>query len=270
MRKTTWDKLAPEKQAAIELCREVCEELIHDIAMTWRGQKPCQMSGWNATWLLYQAVMVPLLSLHSDPRDRNIVQQSRRQVQMAMNVMRELQPWSTTVRRSLEVVISLYESSKRHAPDPHQQQQDLYTMSNSMGTPTSMNSQVHTLPSSSTTTYRPNYIDVSHANTYGDPHVMNTASQDVFMDNMFDSLKWSTSWDSPIGGPQMMNGWDYSSMQNWAGIPQAEEYFATPLPYPDDTNHLPYNMEMHATAPTSHSSDLMHGQYVDMQHRNSM
>ncbi|KIY03402.1 uncharacterized protein Z520_00093 [Fonsecaea multimorphosa CBS 102226] len=226
MRKIPWESLSPERQAAIELCRGVSADLINDIASTWRGQKACQMSGWNATWLVYQAVMVPLLSLYSDPHDVDVVESSRHQVEVAMRVLKELQGWSSTARRSLEVILRLFDVSKRHSA-ALQEFHETY-LPNTMDTPTSsttpapQHAQLTTMPAPS---FRPTYIDVSFANTYGNMDDLNTATQELFMDNMFDTLNWSTSWDSPIGGTPMMNGWDYSSMHHWAGIPQGDEYF---------------------------------------------
>lgn len=223
MRKTSWEKLTPEKKTAIGLCRELCADLINDIATTWQGQKPCQMSGWNATWLLYQATMVPLLSLYSEPLDAELVQRSLHQVEVAAGVMRELQAWSTTATRSLDVINRLYLGSKKHLP-AHLEKHETHAAVG-MSTPTSITGQMPPPATTSATTIQPTYIDVSFANAYGNREPMNTANQEVFMDNMFDTIKWSTSWDSPIGGPQMMNGWDYTSMQNWAFAPQQEEYF---------------------------------------------
>ncbi|KIW83705.1 hypothetical protein Z517_02951 [Fonsecaea pedrosoi CBS 271.37] len=237
MRKIAWESLSPERQAAIELCRAVCADLIDDIASTWRGQKECQMSGWNATWLLYQAVMVPLLSLYSDPHDVDVVDSSRHQVEVAVQVLKELQAWSSTARRSLEVVIRLYDASKRHSA-ALQEYQETYLPNNietptSSTTPAAQHAQLTTMSASAASSFRPTYIDVSFANTYGNPDELNTATQELFMDNMFDTLNWSTSWDSPIGGTPMMNGWDYSAMHHWAGIPQADEYFGG-FGLPDD------------------------------------
>lgn len=209
MRKIPFESLSPEKKAAVDLCRDVTADLINDIAATWTVQKPCQMSGWNATWLLYQATMVPLLSLFSDPHDPMIVSKSRAQIEVAMSTLTELQGWSTTSRRSLEVVSKIYEASKRHSPEPYEPQE--YSISN-IRTPAPLN------PSA-----RPTYIDTSFASAYSNPDMFHTNSQEMMMDNMFDSLKWSTSWDSPLEQPG--TGWDYNSMQNWAGMPPAEEYF---------------------------------------------
>ena len=259
MRKVTWDKLPEEKKAAIELCREVCAELINDIASTWRGQKARQMSGWHATWLLYQAAMVPILSLYSDPQDPDVVESCRQQVETAMRTIKDLQSWCPTARSSLEVLIRLYDASKRHAATL-QGPQEVY-MPNAMGTPASMGTPVPLVPPQPTSVLRPSYIDVSFANTYRNPQDLNTANQEMFMDNMFDTLNWSTSWDSPIGGPQMMNGWDYNSMQTWAGIPQADENFT--FGFPDDPNQMGFDMDMQASNP----ADLMNGHFAHMDQR---
>jgi len=308
----TWETLSPEKKGAIERCREVCDDLINDIAATWRGQKACQMSGWNATWLLYQAAMVPLLSLYSDPFDLPVVRLSRHQVEIAMQVMRDLQGWSTTARRSLEVITRLYEASGRHSVRVYEQRQqrhhhhhhqDLYSSTNtpaSVSTSTSASTPApsflqqhqhhhHHQPQqqqlSPTSNFQPGYIDVSFANAHGTPQFVHTsASQEMFMDNMFDSLRWSNSWDSPIGGPPMMNGWDYDAMQNWAGNPQAEEYFDLGFGMVDVESELPdprqldgFDLDLQPTAPTSssqraaHSTDLMNGQFDGrMDHRHSL
>ena len=259
MRKISWEKLPKEKKAAIELCREVCAELIDDIATTWRGQKTCQMSGWNATWILYQAAMVPILSLYSDALDFDAVESCRQQLEVAMRVMRELQGWCPTARRSQEVIIRLYDASKRHAAAVQEQVQDVY-LPNAMNTPVSSGTPVPLAHPQPTSALRPTYIDVGFANAYGNPQDLNTANQEMFMDNMFDTLNWSTSWDSPIGGPQMMNGWDYSSMHNWVGVPQTDEYFA--FGYPEDPNQVGFDMDMQASNP-----DIMGGHYGHMDQR---
>jgi hypothetical protein len=240
LRKISWERVPEEKKAAIELCREVCAELISDISSTWRGQKPCQMSGWSATWLIYQAAMVPLLSLYSDVHDMDLVATSRQQVETAMRTVKELQNWCPTARRSFEVLSRLYEASKRHAAVV-QEPQEIY-IPNAMGTPMSSGTPAPLMHPQPTSAMRPTYIDVSFANAHSHPEDLSTANQELFMDNMFDTLNWSTSWDSPIGGPQMMSGWDYNSMQTWACLPQSDEYFS--FGYPEDQTQMAFDMDM--------------------------
>lgn len=307
MRKMKWEKLSSEKKGAVELCREACADLINDIATTWRGQKPCQMAGWNANWLMYQAVMVPLLSLYSDPSDAALVRSSRQQVETVMATMRDLQMWSTTAKRSLEVVVRLYESSKQSDDSTSaaststsskvqaSEAQEVYVPSNmtpkSTSTPLPQQQQPQQQqqiqgqqqPSSG---FRPSYIDVSYANSYGITRTqpLSTGGQDVYMDNMFDTLRWSTSWDSPMGGPQMSHGWDYNAMQHWAGMPHADEYFDVAGGgggFNDDQQQAQmggFDLDMHPR-PTNHAAPtsnhpgemMMRGQYahdtMELRHR---
>jgi hypothetical protein len=110
MRKTSFARLPADKQRAITTCRQVANELIQDIAATWKSPSPGQMAGWCATWQLYQATMVPLLSLFCDVGDPAILQQSEHHVQIALKTLEELERWSPTALRSHEVVAKIYDA----------------------------------------------------------------------------------------------------------------------------------------------------------------
>jgi hypothetical protein len=178
MRRLPYASLPIEKKSAIESCREIAAELINDIAANWRGHKPCQMSGWNATWLLYQTAMVPLLSLFSDSQDRTVVESSRRQVELTLFILNDLRGWSATAFRSFEVVSRIYEASKRL----YDGQGDLQPLpSSSLNADHGNGNGNGVLPSNAFAfPNRPDFID----------------NEEIFMDNMFDSLNWSTGWDN--------------------------------------------------------------------------
>ncbi|GIC93207.1 putative C6 transcription factor [Aspergillus udagawae] len=114
MRRVPYIALRSEERTAIERCREIAEATIQDISSTAQSH---QMSGWNATWLIYQATMVPLLGLFlndataSDPRAS--FQSCQSQVETAMMVLARLQLWSPTAKRTLEAVSRILEASKR-------------------------------------------------------------------------------------------------------------------------------------------------------------
>lgn len=111
-RQQSLDRVPLEKQHAVAACYQVCAEMIQDIAETWEGRKkPCQFAGWNATWLIYQASMTPLLSLFCRFSDQACLESSRRQIQVTLATLASLQPWFPTAKRSLEVVSWLYEAS---------------------------------------------------------------------------------------------------------------------------------------------------------------
>jgi hypothetical protein len=212
MRRIPFSTLPPDKKSAITLCRDLAAELITDIAATWKGQKALQMAGWNATWNLYQTLMVPLLSLYSDPSDPVVVEESRKHVELGLAALQDLRNWSNIAQRSYEVVSRIYEASKRHrgrAPPPSLQQSVEFTpqANTYMGGPAGM----------------PIDDRAGFAGMMGNMHPgMNAQSQDMLVDDMFDSLNWGTSvgdgydqFGPPSGGLgqdyNMMGGWDWSA-----------------------------------------------------------
>ncbi|KAE8355702.1 fungal-specific transcription factor domain-containing protein [Aspergillus coremiiformis] len=114
IRRVPYIALRSEERTAIERCRQIAEATIQDISSTAR---PHQMSGWSAVWLVFQAVMVPLLGLFlndntaSDPRAT--VASCQSQVEMAMLVLARLEQWSPTAKRTLDAVSRILEASKR-------------------------------------------------------------------------------------------------------------------------------------------------------------
>ncbi|ETN46206.1 uncharacterized protein HMPREF1541_00390 [Cyphellophora europaea CBS 101466] len=130
-RKFSTSALSSQKRAAIDLCRAVTAELTADIISTWQGPHlpACTMSAWHASAILYQAVMVPLLSLFSDVGDAAVLQESQSLVESSVAALREMSVWCRTAKRSLEVVSRLYEASRRHSPaqalSSHDERQEL-------------------------------------------------------------------------------------------------------------------------------------------------
>jgi len=94
--------------AAIETCRELAAQTIDDIAREWTRN---QMSGWNAVWFLYQAAMVPLVSIFwqwGSPR----VPDWLKQIETILDLLEAMEEWSLAARRSREVVLRMYEASR--------------------------------------------------------------------------------------------------------------------------------------------------------------
>ena len=187
--------ISVEKQVAIEKCRDSAAELIADITSSWAGSKPCQMSGWNATWLLYQASMVPLLSLFSDPIDQSVVERCQQQVEIVMAAFVEMRAWSLTAQRSLEVVSKIYEVSKRFTARSLRSQRDEEANSSHFYDP------VH--PGRTVASDAANFNGVA----------MNS---DVMMDSMWDSLNWSQGWENmwyPFDTTSP--DWEYGPATGW-------------------------------------------------------
>lgn len=117
MRRVPYIALRAEERAAIERCREIADGTIRDISSTAPSN---QMSGWNGVWLVFQAVLVPLLGLFLNDQTvvdaRASTEACQTQVEIAMMVLARMQPWSPTAKRTLDVVSRIYEASKR-GPD---------------------------------------------------------------------------------------------------------------------------------------------------------
>ncbi|KIH94787.1 hypothetical protein SPBR_03610 [Sporothrix brasiliensis 5110] len=101
---------APESEiAAVETCRELAKQTIDDISHEWSRN---QMSGWNAVWFVYQAAMVPLVSIFwqwSSPR----VPEWHKQIESVLAMLEAMEEWSLAARRSREVVLRMYEASRQ-------------------------------------------------------------------------------------------------------------------------------------------------------------
>jgi len=101
---------SPEEFAAVEACRGIAKETIEDIYREW---SPNQMIGWNAVWFLYQASMVPLVSLFWENWNTTKVLEWQNQLEKVLDLFASMAEWSLAARRSLEVVSKMYEASKR-------------------------------------------------------------------------------------------------------------------------------------------------------------
>ncbi|KAK8051387.1 fungal-specific transcription factor domain-containing protein [Apiospora rasikravindrae] len=105
---------APEHDiAAIEACRDLAKQTIEDIAREWTRN---QMSGWNAVWFLYQAAMIPLVSIFWQWDSPRVVDWQK-QIETILELLDSMQDWSLAARRSREVVWRMYEASRQLEPD---------------------------------------------------------------------------------------------------------------------------------------------------------
>ncbi|ESU08387.1 hypothetical protein FGSG_04680 [Fusarium graminearum PH-1] len=96
----------PADQDAIEKCQLLSKTAIEDIAQSWKND---QMSGWNAVWHLYQAVMIPLLSMVWQPQNP-AVSEWKSQIEMVLGLFESMRDWSLTARCSKRVVSQIYET----------------------------------------------------------------------------------------------------------------------------------------------------------------
>jgi hypothetical protein len=100
----------PAEINTVEKCRAVAKETIEDITREWARN---QVSGWNAVWFLYQASMIPLVSIFWENWNTAMVREWQSQVEMVLEGLGAMVEWSLSARRSREVVSKMYEASKR-------------------------------------------------------------------------------------------------------------------------------------------------------------
>lgn len=95
---------SPEEHAAVETCWNTAMETIGDISKEWTRT---QMLGWNAAWFLYQAVMIPLVSLfwHADSFH---APEWRKSIELVIELLDKMEDWSVTASRSRDVVRQIY------------------------------------------------------------------------------------------------------------------------------------------------------------------
>lgn len=93
---------------AVETCREMAKATIEDIAGEWTRN---QMSGWNAVWFLYQAAMIPLVSIFWEWNSPQ-VGEWQKQIETILELLDAMEDWSLAARRSREVVWRMYEASR--------------------------------------------------------------------------------------------------------------------------------------------------------------
>lgn len=96
--------------AAINICRAIAKQTIEDIAREWT---PNQMLGWNGVWFMYQASMIPLVSLFWESWNTELVRECQSQIETVIEAFDGMADWSLAARRSREVVSKMYEASKR-------------------------------------------------------------------------------------------------------------------------------------------------------------
>lgn len=102
----------PEQQQILDTCCDVAAEAIDSIALYWT---PNRLHVWNSAWYLFQACMVPLLSIAIE---RNM-QQSPPPESMAhwkaslaksLETFAEMRPWMRASDRCPDIVSALYEA----------------------------------------------------------------------------------------------------------------------------------------------------------------
>lgn len=101
--------ISQDELAAVSKLRSIAQQTIEDISREWTRN---QMLGWNGVWFLYQASMIPLVSMFWEPWNTQLVHQCQHQLEIVIHALEGMADWSLAARRSKEVVSRMYEASK--------------------------------------------------------------------------------------------------------------------------------------------------------------
>lgn len=105
--RTSYSDLSAEEQAVVQRCRSIASEIISDIQKDWF---PIQSVVRNSIWFMFNACMVPMLSLFSDPSHQD-AEIWRLDVETSLSLCDEMASWSPVIQRTREVISAIYEVS---------------------------------------------------------------------------------------------------------------------------------------------------------------
>ena len=105
------DNPPEEELNSVTTCRQIAAETIKDISNQWRET---QISGWNAVWLLFQASMVPLVTIFAEYNRGNIslVNEAQNQIETVIELLGQMAQWSITARKTRKFMIKMYNHSR--------------------------------------------------------------------------------------------------------------------------------------------------------------
>lgn len=98
-----------DELAAVNRCRTIAKQTIEDIAREWTAN---QMLGWNGVWFMYQASMIPLISMFWESWNTQLVRDCQAQIEIVLEAFEGMADWSLAARRSREVLVKMYDASK--------------------------------------------------------------------------------------------------------------------------------------------------------------
>ncbi|KAF2143423.1 uncharacterized protein K452DRAFT_286252 [Aplosporella prunicola CBS 121167] len=119
LRHAPFAALSAEEKVAVGKCRVMAGQNIDDISAECT---PDLISGWNAVWFCFQACMVPLISLFSDPLSMpEEVNKWKAQIERALAFFDRMLEWSVAAKKSHDAIARLYEAAKMHIESVEEQ-----------------------------------------------------------------------------------------------------------------------------------------------------
>ncbi|KUL87884.1 hypothetical protein ZTR_03232 [Talaromyces verruculosus] len=115
------------EMSLVTTCRAIAKEVIETIKLDWF---PNQICAWNSVWYLFQACLVILLSVISEP-DSDARPEWDRTIRETVDMLHEMTAWSPGAARSREVICFLYEAQGTKATSPAGESPNLFDFESS-------------------------------------------------------------------------------------------------------------------------------------------
>jgi hypothetical protein len=107
LRRVAFQELHSDQKVCVRKCQSLASQAIENIASEWMQN---QYSGWPAVWFLFQACIIPLLSLHGFRDDTQQSEDWCQQVLKAIRLFKEMEQWSIAAHKTHELVSLLYDA----------------------------------------------------------------------------------------------------------------------------------------------------------------
>jgi hypothetical protein len=221
LRRTPFAMLSPDEKVTVGKCRLLAAQTIEDIS---NECIPDLVSGWNAVWFVFQAAMVPLVSLFSDASMPEEADTWRASVEAAIIFLGGMERWSVSAKRSLSAVQRLYGAAKVHCAQQGDQQYPNvpaqmthfpvntttyeYNAVPDISPLTMNNPHVHNLPQN----HGPS---LSHGNVHLNAQAWNNAND---LNGFWDGMMWDTTLPDTCDMTFGLLGTEYEYQgQGWMG-----------------------------------------------------
>lgn len=104
---------ASQQELSVQkLCHEMAVAAVKAISRTWT---PNRVHVWNASWYLFQAAMVPLLTLAQNTGDpgpalNHDLDSSKDVVRTILDLLGQMEPWMRTADRSRRIIVAVHDA----------------------------------------------------------------------------------------------------------------------------------------------------------------
>lgn len=105
-------EISRQELSVQDTCHEIAVEAVESISSTWT---PNRIHVWNASWYLFQAAMVPLLTLAQKTGEQGLALEcdlsaSKDMLRRILDLLNQMAPWMRSADRSRHIIVSIFDA----------------------------------------------------------------------------------------------------------------------------------------------------------------